>query len=806
MILNTLDHLGKFDAKGDEGYFIGYSMSSKAFRVFNKRTKRVEENLHVDFLKNKAIKKCTNSTNFLGTKEATGQDVKKDVSSLRYIALPNYGNSNSTVSSLVPSACFDDSPQLSSDLRLISKRVTSQDDTPSLDNILTLINRFEDILRVTTNTDDSNEVEADLGNMENNISASPTPTFKIHKDHPKSQIIGPVDTPIQTRTKSREMEEQRFIATIHQNTNLALLQFCLFLCFLSQEEPKKISDALNDPSWMDVKSAFLYGTIDEEVGTIDQTLFIRRQRGDFILVQVYVDDIIFGSSNLQLCREFEALMHEKFQMSAMGELNFSLVCKFYKRRMAFSLSQDKYGKDGTGKDVDLHLYRSMTGSLMYLTTSKPDIMFAIRACTRHQVTPKECHVHEVKRIFRYLKGHPKLELWYSKESPFDLTIMATSTTEEEYVAATSGCEQVLWIQNQLLDYGHHFIRDCFEKKLISVDYIHTDDNVTDLLTQPFNVGRFKYLVVEHAMKGSVLRNYIIYTAICLSPKSNGFNEFSSNIATALVCLATNKVYNFSKMIFDDELASPIGDDSQGVACTTDSGLEAEHDRANITKTSTLPSKSTPRVTSLAADEGSMQQQLNELTDLVKLLGDREGGGFAKSGEDASIKGMSLDEGEEAAIKRIPTGSGSIPTASPPGTRVPTGGVPTSSDVVLTTSPIFTIATVATPYTRRKGKEKMVESETPKKKKIQEQMDVQMARQLEQDSAKKLKTSEEVPEEKLKEMMQLILVEEHFVREDLNQLWALVKETLNIRPAANDKEKELWLELKRLYEPDVEDQL
>nr|GEW14291.1 putative reverse transcriptase domain-containing protein [Tanacetum cinerariifolium] len=260
----------------------------------------------------------------------------------------------------------------------------------------------------------------------------------------------------------------------------------------------------------------------------------------------------------------------------------------------------------------------------------------------------------------------------------------------------------------------------------------------------------------------------------------------------------------------------------------------------------------------------------------------------QSREDAPIKGRSLDEGEEAAEKgnndteemvivlssgvsvsissvsevyvaEVPTGSGFIPTASPPGTGVPTGGVPTDSDVVPTASPIFTTATVATPYTRRKGKEKMVESETPKKKKLQEQIDIQVAREmeeqmmredqkrneqierdaeiarihteeelqmmingldrnnetvakkgvrLEQDSAKKFKILEEVPEEKLKEMMELIPVEEvyvealqHFDREDLNQLWALVKETLNIRPAANDKEKELWVELKRSYEPD-----
>nr|GEW27531.1 uncharacterized mitochondrial protein AtMg00810-like [Tanacetum cinerariifolium] len=152
--------------------------------------------------------------------------------------------------------------------------------------------------------------------------------------------------------------------------------------------------------------------------------------------------------------------------------------------------ENPWGKDRTGKEVDLYLYRSMIGSLMYLTASRPDIMFAVYACARHKVTPKECHLHAVKRIFRYLKGHPKLELWYPKESPFDLvaysdsdyggatqdrksttrgcqffgrrlilwqckkqTIVATSTTKAEYVAAANCFGQGLWIQNQLLDYG-----------------------------------------------------------------------------------------------------------------------------------------------------------------------------------------------------------------------------------------------------------------------------------------------------------------------------------------------------------------
>ncbi|GJY33349.1 putative ribonuclease H-like domain-containing protein [Tanacetum coccineum] len=194
-------------------------------------------------------------------------------------------------------------------------------------------------------------------------------------------------------------------------------------------------------------------------------------------------------------------------------------------------------KDEEASDVDVHLYRSMIGSLMYVTASRPDIMFAVCACSRFQVTPKTSHLSAVKRIFRYLKGKPKLGLWYPRESSFDLesysdsdyaganldrksttggcqflgrrlitwqckkqTIVATSTTEAEYVAAASCCGQVLWIQNQMLDYGfnfmntkiyidnesticivknpvyhsktkhiairHHFIRDAYEKKLI----------------------------------------------------------------------------------------------------------------------------------------------------------------------------------------------------------------------------------------------------------------------------------------------------------------------------------------------------
>ncbi|GJV10406.1 hypothetical protein Tco_1351947 [Tanacetum coccineum] len=125
-------------------------------------------------------------------------------------------------------------------------------------------------------------------------------------------------------------------------------------------------------------------------------------------------------------------------------------------------------KDEEADDVDVHLYRSMIGSLMYLTASRPDIIFAVCNCARFQVSPKTSHLHAVKRIFRYLKSQPKLGLWYLIDSPFELEAFSDSdyagvsldrksTIGAEYVAVASCYGQVLWIQNQMLDYGFNFM-------------------------------------------------------------------------------------------------------------------------------------------------------------------------------------------------------------------------------------------------------------------------------------------------------------------------------------------------------------
>ncbi|GJU57811.1 putative ribonuclease H-like domain-containing protein [Tanacetum coccineum] len=479
---------------------------------------------------------------------------------------------------------------------------------------------------------------ADFTNLESTVNVSPIPTSRIHSIHPTTQILGDLKSVVQTRSKvNKRSGAHAFVSYIQKKrrNNHKNFQYCLFACFLSQIEPKKISEALQDESWvdamqeellqfkiqkvwilvdlpyekkavgtkwvywnkqdergvvvrnkarieairiflafasymgfivyqMDVKSAFSYGTTDEEV-------YVSQPQG-FVVPKfpkkVYkVVKALYGLHQAprawSWCDEFEALMKSRFQISSMGKLTLFLGLQVKQKEDGIFISQDKYvaeilkkfdfasmktdstpieiqkplTKDEEAADVDVHLYRSMIGSLMYLTASRPNIMFVVYPCSRFQVTPKTSHLNAVKRIFRYLKDKPKLGLWYLRVSSFNLEaysdsdyagvnldmkstiggchflsrrliswqckkqiIMATSTTEAGYVATANYCGQVLWIQNQMLDYGynfmntkvyidnesticiiknpvfhsktkhieirHHFIRDAYEKKLI----------------------------------------------------------------------------------------------------------------------------------------------------------------------------------------------------------------------------------------------------------------------------------------------------------------------------------------------------
>ncbi|GJS98477.1 putative ribonuclease H-like domain-containing protein [Tanacetum coccineum] len=355
----------------------------------------------------------------------------------------------------------------------------------------------------------------------------------------------------ETRRMTKPTSEQGFLSDVYEQKTHDTLNTCLYACFLSHIEPTSIAKALSSSSWVEAMHEELLQFKPQQVWILVDLPNGKKAIGTKWFFRNKKDErgiVIRNKARISLAIDFV-------------EFNYSDV-------KSASTPVDLEKPLVKDRDVDVHLYRSMIGSLMYLITSRPDIMFAVCTCTRFQVTLKTSHLLAVKRIFRYLKGKPTLGLWYFRDSPFELvaytdsdyagatqdrksttggcqflgnrliswqckrqTVVSTSTTEVEYVVAASCCRQVLWIQNQLLDYGynfintvinidnnnticiienpvqhsktkhieirHHFIRDCNAKKLIQMVKIHTDYNVADLLTKGFDAGRFQYLVSKN---------------------------------------------------------------------------------------------------------------------------------------------------------------------------------------------------------------------------------------------------------------------------------------------------------------------
>nr|GEX64106.1 putative reverse transcriptase domain, ribonuclease H-like domain, aspartic peptidase domain protein [Tanacetum cinerariifolium] len=465
-ILNTIDHLSNFDGKADEGFFVGYSTNSKAF---NSRTRIVEENMHVKFRNqsngNAGTKACDNvgktrveivpdkdyillplwtqdllfsfsSKDSPGARfKASGEEENKDAedpgnedSEVPSTEEPRVNqekdaNVNSTNNTNIVSPT-DNAAGIKDDV--VDKNLVYEcADDPNMHD-LEEIGRFSDV-----ENDDSG---ADMNNLDTYFQVSHVPTIRIHKDYPLKQVIADLHSAPQTRRMSKKLEEHVLVSTVNQGTNHKDLQNCLFACFFYHKwNPKRnkldergimirkkgrieaIRLFLAYASFkdfvvyqMDVKSAFLYKKIKEEVyvcqtqgfedpdffnkvykvekalygfhqasrawyetlstylldnrfqrGMIDKTLFIKKDKSDILLIQVYVDDIIFGSTRKEICTEFEKMMYKKFQMSSMGELTFFLGLQTASTPMEThkTLLKDEKGEDVgkgfSGRDTPL---------------------------------------------------------------------------------------------------------------------------------------------------------------------------------------------------------------------------------------------------------------------------------------------------------------------------------------------------------------------------------------------------------------------------------------------------------------------
>ncbi|KAJ9539324.1 hypothetical protein OSB04_032057 [Centaurea solstitialis] len=624
-ILNNKDNLGKFDSKSDDGIFLGYSSISKTYRVFNKRRQTIEETIHVKF--------DESGPTFPHPNDNT--EINQWADSFFQVPEPPIADPSPQD---LPDG-FEENPIPPTDITtppLINATPISQITPPEPDQPT----NSEDFSQTTVSEPSPTNLLPDPSSNEASTSGQvyQPPALRWTKDHPIDQVLGNPSSGVKTRRQAGNV--------------------CLYVNFISENEPKEIDDALRDPAWvsamqeelaefirnnvwllvprprkhtiigskwifrnkldeigtiirnkarlvaqgyrqeegidydetfapvarleairlflafaahmnfkvyqMDIKNAFLNGKLNEEVyvaqppgfvdpkfpdhvyklnkalyglkqaprawydtlstfllskgfvrGKIDSTLFLKKYPKHILLVQIYVDDIIFGSTNPKLCEKFELLMKSEYKMSMMGELTFFLGLQIKQSEKGIFINQGKYvhemlkkfdltsctpmktpmapplslDKDSKGKPVDVTLYRGMIGSLLYLTASRPDIMYSTCLCARYQAEPKESHLTAVKRIFRYLKGTPNMGLWYSKDSGFDLTAysdsdfagckidrksttggchllggklvswtskkqnsVSTSTAEAEYVAAGICCAQVLWLRNQLQDY------------------------------------------------------------------------------------------------------------------------------------------------------------------------------------------------------------------------------------------------------------------------------------------------------------------------------------------------------------------
>ncbi|GKE27652.1 retrovirus-related pol polyprotein from transposon TNT 1-94, partial [Tanacetum coccineum] len=537
-ILDTLSVLGKFDRKSDEGFLVGYSLNSKAYRVYNLVTKRVEVNLHVNFLEEKPnvkgvgyrwmfdIDYLTDSMNYIPVSlenQANNAGISEDIfykfkdrgdldrTSKRGKVFENNTtstNSINTGSQTVNIGRLDHDDSLMPELEIFHKPETRIFDEASYDEegVITDFNSLPTEIegepkRIAEALQDDSWVQA----MQEELLQ-----FKLQQVWVLVDLLHGMKV-IGTKWVYRNKRDERGVV-VRNKARLVAQGYIqeedeeVYISqppgFVDPDHPTKVYKVVKALYGLHQAPRAWYATLSTFLekhgykrGTIDKTLFIKRDKKDIMLVQVYVDDIIFGSTNKSWCDEFEALMKSRFQMSSMGELTFFLGLQVKQNKGGIFISQDKYvaeilkkfdlvnvkaaitpmetkvplTKDEEAIDVDVHLYRSMIGSLMYLTASRPDIMYAVCVCSRFQVTPKTSHLNVVKRIFKYLKGKPNLGLWYPRvdleafsDSDYGgsnldrksttggcqfhgqrliswqckkQTIVATSTTEAEYVAA-----------------------------------------------------------------------------------------------------------------------------------------------------------------------------------------------------------------------------------------------------------------------------------------------------------------------------------------------------------------------------------
>lgn len=584
-ILNTKESLDKFDTKADEGIFMGYSLRSKAYRIYNKNTRTIEESLHVKF--NESSIQLDNVD-----EESVPDTINDSFENEKHLEVSRDHQVKFRHASFHPKEQIIGSPtapvhtrsyfkSLKCDVNFVSSVEPKNIHEACLDEYWILamqeeLNQFkrQDVWELVAPPEDHtiigtkwifrNKLDS-KGNVVRNKARLVAQGYRQEEGIDYDETFAPV----------ARLESIRLLLAYACFMNIKLFQMDVKSAFLNGylkeevyvKQPPNFEDSkfpnhvfkLNKAlyglkqaprAWYDRLKTFLL-KLGFIVGSIDPTLFMYRTDSELLVIQIYVDDIIFGSTNETLCKEFSEKMKQEFEMSMMGELNYFLGLEINQISNGIFIHQSKYTKellkkfefesvkekttpmstttsldrDDAGKDFNEKKYRGMIGSLLYLTASRPDILFPTCLCARFQSRPKESHAKAVKRIFAYLKGTQNMGIYYSNQSSFNLSaytdadfggsridrkstsgscyflghsiiswfskkqnIVALSTTEAEYIAAGFCGAQVLWLLQSLRDFGYNYNK---------IPIFCDNTSTINLSKNPILHSRTKHIDIKH---------------------------------------------------------------------------------------------------------------------------------------------------------------------------------------------------------------------------------------------------------------------------------------------------------------------